>query len=264
MTEQTSRAEVTASERARTAAQVGRSRRPILLDAFSCAGLVSDGYQHFFEVVCLDNDPRALRHAAQAGYHTIEGDAMELLADPGFLSDFDVIHASPPCQADSATRKLADAQGKGAGRGGVSLVEPVRDLLEASGLPYVIENVERSQVRHMPGAVRLCGSSFWLKVQRHRWFAPGGGLTLEGTKCHHDRFEPDPVSNKPRPWGVYYAKGDNIPSGGRTVLTLEHGLEAMCVGRTLPWKYLCEGLPPAYGRFLGRQIAAQLHAEVAA
>lgn len=231
--------------------------KPIMLDAFSCAGLISDGYQDFFDVVCLDNDPRALRHAVAGGHEVVEGDAMQLLADPGFMRQFDVVHASPPCQASSATRKLADAQGRGIGRA-VDLLEPVSDLLNAWGGPWVMENVDRSALKTWPGSVRLCGSTWWLPIQRHRWFAPGCGLTLTGSTCHHERFEVDPVSGKPRPWGVYYTTGDNIPSGGRTVLDAEHGHRAMGVHRTVPWKYLCEGLPPVYGQHIGRQIAAQL------
>lgn len=232
--------------------------RPLMLDAFSCAGLGADGYAAAgFEVVCLDNDLNALKHNP---HHVVHGDAMRLLNDPGFMDQFDAVHASPPCQLFSATRKLADAQGKGKGRA-VDLLSPVIDLFDGLDTPWVIENVERSPLRRM-GAVRLCGSSFGLKVQRHRLFL--SNVPLEGSVCDHRSFDVDPISGKPRPWGVYYAKGDNIPSGGRTCLTLEHGLECMGTERSVPWKYLCEGLPPQYTEHLGRQIAAHLEQERAA
>jgi DNA (cytosine-5)-methyltransferase 1 len=51
------------------------------------------------------------------------------------LRAFDAIHASPPCQAYSDLQK----QNK---REYPDLIEPVRELLEETGLPYVIENVE--------------------------------------------------------------------------------------------------------------------------
>lgn len=228
----------------------------LLLDAFCCAGLGADGYQSAgFEVIGLDNDPRALKHNP---HQTICDDAMTLLADKGFMSQFDAVHASPPCQAHSATRKLADAQGRGAGRG-VDLLDPVRDLLLEWGGPWIIENVERSPVKKWDGAVRLCGSSWGLLVQRHRMFAPSPGLELVGSKCDHRFFEKDPITGKPRPWGVYYAKGDSIPSGGRTVHTLEQGHQVMGIHhRSVPWKYLCEGLPPLYTRHLGRQLKEHL------
>lgn len=227
-----------------------------LLDAFSCAAIGADGYRDAgWEVVCVDNDHRALRHAAAAGYETVHGDAMVLLNDPGFMGQFDAIHASPPCQLFSATRRLADAQGKGRGRA-VDLLHPVIDLFDGLDTPYVIENVERSPLRFHKRTVRLCGSSFGLKVQRHRLFLSNVPLEVPG--CDHSTFDADPITGKPRPWGVYYAKGDNIPSGGRTVATLEDGMAAMGVTRQVPWKYLCEALPPAFTRHLGEQLAAHL------
>jgi DNA (cytosine-5)-methyltransferase 1 len=228
----------------------------ILLDVCSCAGVGADGYARAgWEVVCLDNDPKALKHNP---HQTILGDAMRLLADRGFLRQFHAIHASFPCQGWSACRQLANAQGRGRGRA-VDLLTPGLPLLRASGLPWVVENVNRSPVRHMPGAVRLCGSSWGLKVERHRWFAPSPDLTLTGSVCNHAAaFDRDPITGKPRPWGVYYSKGDSIPSGGRTCTTDEHAHECMGVERRVPWPFLCEGLPPVYTEFLGRQMLAAI------
>ncbi len=229
--------------------------KPRLLDAFSCSGLGADGYAAAgWDVTCLDLDKNALKHNP---HDHIQGDALKYLADPGFLSEFDAVHASPPCQGYSATRNLANAQGKGQGRA-INLIPEVVDLLEAWGGPYIIENVPRSPLSSFPGVVQLCGSSWGLKVQRHRLFAPGGGASLTGLACDHSVFDKDPVTNKPRPWGVYYAKGDSIPHGGRTCLTLEHGMECMGVTREVPWKYLCEGLPPVMTEHLGKQLLEAL------
>lgn len=227
----------------------------VLLDACSCAGLGADGYAAAgWRVVCLDIDAKALRHNP---HETVRGDVLTLLADEGFMAQFDAVHASFPCQLFSATRKLAEAQGKGQGRA-VDLLTPGLDLLRRWGGPYIVENVERSPLRDL-SHVRLCGSSWGLKVQRHRLFHSNvAGLT--GLPCDHSTFDIDPVSGKPRPWGVYYAKGDNIPSGGRTCLTLEHGMEAMGVEREVPWRYLCEGLPPVYTQHLGKQLMEVLDA----
>lgn len=222
----------------------------LLLDACSCAGLGADGYVAAgWSVVCLDNDERALKHNP---HHVIFGDAMRLLTDPGFLRQFDAIHASFPCQGYTAARQLAIAQGKGHGPRTVDLLLPGLELLRAWGGPFIVENVERSPIKQMPH-VRLCGSQFGLKVQRHRLFH--SNVRLYGPEgCDHSTFEPDPVTGKPRPWGVYYAKGDSIPSGGRTCLTVQHGMECMGVEREVPWKYLCEGLPPVYTQHLGKQL----------
>lgn len=64
---------------------------------------------------------------------------------------FDVIHASPPCQAYVG---LSSKDGRHP-----ELIEPVRALLRETGLLYVIENVEGAP---LIGAVRLRGSSFGL------------------------------------------------------------------------------------------------------
>jgi DNA (cytosine-5)-methyltransferase 1 len=223
-----------------------------LLDAFSCAGLGAEGYRRAgFEVVCLDLDHRPLKHARAAGFETVQGDAVKLLNDHGFMAQFDAVHASPPCQVHSATRALANAQGKGTGRG-IDLIPQTLEALHRLDIPWILENVERSPVSKMPGAVRLCGSSFGLQVQRHRWFAPSADLTLLGTECFHGVFAVDDATGRPRPWGVYGSLRDNIPSGGRTVQSIEHGHEVMGVtDRRVPWKYLCEGLPPAYTAWLG-------------
>src|SRR3954469_696956 len=71
------------------------------------------------------------------------------------LDGFDVVHASPPCQFASDLRHLWKD------REHPNLIPPVRDLLLASGLPYVIENVERARA-HMVEPVTLCGSMFGL------------------------------------------------------------------------------------------------------
>lgn len=231
---------------------------PLLLDACACAGVGGAGWARAgFEVVALDNDPKALAHNPAA--HKVCGDVLTHLADPGFMRPFAGAVASFPCQGFSATRMLANAQGKGRGRA-VDLLTPGLVLLRELSIPWVVENVERSPVRGMPGAVRLCGSSFGLKVQRHRWFAPSPGLTLAGTDCaHRAAFDRDPVTGKPRPWGVYYCMGDSIPKGGRTCATLEHAHECMGVtDRRVPWPLLCEGLPPAYTEHLGRQLMAHV------
>lgn len=241
------------------------SRRPLLLDAFSCAGVGADGYAEHFEIVCLDVDERAL---AMNPHHVVCGDALRLLADDGFMAQFDVVHASTPCQAHSATRRLADAQRKGRGRA-VDLLQPVTELLDRWGGPYVHENVERSPLERWPGVARCCGSSFGLVVQRHRLFAPGGGLALMSSQCDHSTFPLDDRTGKPRPWGVYYSMGDRIPSGGRTVDSWEAACDALGVdhdrlpyhvkgSKSAAWRYLCESIPPSFTSMIGSQIAGQL------
>src|SRR4249919_969741 len=80
------------------------------------------------------------------------------------LEHFDAIHASPPCQEYSSAGKANKVT---LGTAYVDLYEPTRELLEQTGLPWVIENVTAAPSR---SGVVLCGSMFGLPIWRHRTF----------------------------------------------------------------------------------------------
>jgi len=158
--------------------------------------------------------------------------------DVDMLKGYDFIHASPPCQTFSITKNLRNAQGKSTDK--VDLLEPTRELLQASGVPYIIENV--------PGAplinpVKVCGSSFGLKVRRHRLFE--SNLPLVGSKCDHKA--------QGRPVGVYGSMKDEIPQGGKTADSIEQAHLAMGIDWMI-WGELVEAIPPAYTKYLGKQV----------
>src|SRR5271157_4967892 len=128
-----------------------------LLDLFCCAGGAGVGYRRAgFEVVGVDIEPQP-----NYPFPFIQANALAL--DHEFIASFDAVHASPPCQSYSDLAKRnrnADAWPR--------LVEPVRDMLIRSGLPYIIENVEGAPLRN---PVVLCGTMFkGLRVIRHRLF----------------------------------------------------------------------------------------------
>lgn len=240
-----------------------------LLDLFAGAGVgagqpgVSGYARHFDEIVAIDTDLAAL---AANPHHTICANALVLLHDHRFLNGFDAIHASPPCQGFTAARELAIAQGKGRSKKAVDLLTPTAVLLRKVDVPWVVENVERSPMRRLMRdhhVTRLCGSMFGLKVQRHRLF--GTNIPLPAPPpCDHASFDIDPDSHKPRPWGIYYAPGDRIPSGGRTCDTLDHAKECMGVDREISWDHLKEGIPPAYTDWIGSHLAAAIEGRAAA
>ena len=115
-----------------------------LLDLFCGAGGAAMGYHRAgFEVVGVDIKPQP-----NYPFEFVQGDALwllEILIRQGslcpsatsryWLKDFAGIHASPPCQASSRMRS------RWPDRKHPELIPPVRELLEAAGLPYVIENV---------------------------------------------------------------------------------------------------------------------------
>jgi len=102
--------------------------RPRLLDVFSGAGGSAVGYHRAgFDVVGIDNRPMP-----RYPYEHHVADALEYLAEHGH--EFDVIHASPPCQAYSITKHSHDKEHP-------DLLPSKRRALQALGKPYVIENV---------------------------------------------------------------------------------------------------------------------------
>ena len=128
-----------------------------LLDLFCGAGGAAMGYSRagFTDIVGVDITPQ--KHYP---FTFVQGDALEYLAEHG--GEFDVIHASPPCQGYSRTRHLPWLRGKRH----PLLIPAVRAALQASGKPYVIENVGDAPLR----GVVLCGEMFGLPYRRLRVF----------------------------------------------------------------------------------------------
>ncbi|HEY7821263.1 MAG TPA: DNA cytosine methyltransferase [Acidimicrobiia bacterium] len=212
-----------------------------LLDLFCGAGMASDGYASVgFAVEGVDIN-------FQPDYPSIftQTDALALL-ETDVPEAFDVIHASPPCQAHTRAKHLRTAQG---GTSKYSdLLTPTLQLLRQrwSHKTWVVENVPGAP--GMDNAAVECGSSYGLGVRRHRLFL--SNATLISSECRH--------KEQGRPWGVYHVMGDSIPKGGRTALSLEHGLEVMGLTRRIPWTSLKEGFPPAYTAHVGEQLKAFL------
>lgn len=212
-----------------------------MLDLFSGAGMAADGY------AAAGFDLHGIDIAAQPyyPYPFDKGDALAVLASD-LPEQFDAIHASPPCQAHSQAVHLRNAQGLKQRFG--DLLTPTIALLREkwNHKIWVVENVPGSP--GMGFASIECGSAYGLGVRRHRLFL--SNMLLFGSGCYHDR--------QGRPWGVYHRVRDEIPDGGRTVTSVEHGREVMGVERYIPWNSLKEGFPPAYTEHVGRQIIEAL------
>lgn len=146
--------------------------RPRLLDLFCGAGGCSVGYARAgFDVVGVDIEPHP-----DYPFPIAVGDAMEVLADADYLRTFDVVHASPPCPRYSVATIP-----HGTSDQHPDLVGPVRDLLRASGVDWVIENVPGAP---MPAATMFCGAAMGLKhIRRHRLFEASIPLWSPGCAC---------------------------------------------------------------------------------
>jgi DNA (cytosine-5)-methyltransferase 1 len=203
-----------------------------VLDLFCGAGGASMGYfQAGFQITGID-----LKKGKRYPFDYIQGNVMDL--EVSDLMPFDLIHSSPPCQIYSITRNLRMAQGKKTSK--LDLIEPIRKLLVKSGKPYIIENVKGAP---LIDAIQLCGSSFGLKVRRHRLFE--SNIKLIGSQCDH--------KTQGRPIGVYGSLGDEIPNGGKTARTIEEAKEAMGIDWMI-WTEIVEAIPPAYTKYIGEQI----------
>jgi DNA (cytosine-5)-methyltransferase 1 len=211
--------------------------RPKLLDLFSCAGGAGVGYfRAGFDVVGVDIAPQP-RYPFE--FH--ESDALEFLAVHGH--EFDAIHASPPCQGYTALAAVH-------GNEWPLLIEPVREALEQTGQPYVIENVQGAPVRR---DMTLCGEMFGLGVIRHRYFELGGW---------HGR-PPVHVAHRGRvagwrhgeyfdgPYFAVYGEG-----GGKG--SVAQWQTAMGIDWTDVRHEIAEAIPPAYTEFIGRQLMAEV------
>ena len=205
-----------------------------LLDLYCKAGGASKGYADAgFDVVGID-----IKKQKRYPYEFIQADCLEIIKDLDYLRTFDIITASPPCQTHSRTKHLRNAQGKSTDK--VDLIPQTRQALIESGKPYVIENV--------PGAplvdpVQFCGSSFGLKVRRHRLFE--SSIKIVGSICDH--------KTQGKPVGIYGSMRDEIPKGGHTAKTIEEARNAMGIDWMI-WGELVEAIPPVYTRTIGKQL----------
>lgn len=212
-----------------------------LLDLFCGAGGAAVGYHRagFTEIVGVDIKPQK-----NYPFTFVQADALEYLAEHG--SEFDVIHASPPCQGYSV---LAAMHPTGEWP---DLIPPVRAALIATGVPNVIENVEAARLLSRPAlfgahGILLCGSMFGLgiargQLRRHRLFE--GSTLLRQPACQH----------RGRAVGVY---GHGGHSGKHRMLYRAEAAEAMGID-WMTRDELAQAIPPAYTEFIGRQLLAAL------
>ena len=128
-----------------------------LLDLFCCEGGAGMGYALAgMTVHGVDIEPQP-----RYPFSFTQGDALAYLEAHGH--EYDMIHASPPCQGYSHLTP-ADHKDKYP-----KLIPQLREMLKRLGLPYVIENVQGAR-HELENPVMLCGSMFGLRTRRHRWF----------------------------------------------------------------------------------------------
>ena len=201
--------------------------RPRALDLFCCAGGASMGlHRAGFDVIGVDIEPQP--------HYPFEFRQADALKYP--LDGFDLIWASPPCQAHTLCQRIRNNDHP-------DLIGSIRQRLYASNAHYVIENVVGAP---LIGPIELCGAMFGLRTYRHRLF-----------ECSF------PVSTPPHPaHEVPTKKMGRPPNPGEFIHVvgnfsgINQAREAMGI-QWMPRNKLREAIPPAYSEYLGQEY---LHA----
>jgi DNA (cytosine-5)-methyltransferase 1 len=214
-----------------------------LLGAFCCQGGADYGFALAgFNVTGVDKDPQP-----RYPFDFIQGDAIEYIREHGHK--YDAIAASPPCQHDSDCQRIMS-------RDHPDLIGPTREALESTGKPWVIENVGGAEAK-LRNPVMLCGAMFGLHTYRHRYFEPGGGLTLTAPADPEHKHPTVKMGRRLRTREDYRAEGQDRDGDWYHAVGNFSGVEYARRDMGVPWMNrdgIRECIPPVYGKFIGRQL----------
>lgn len=220
-----------------------------------------------FDVVGVDINPQP-----HYPFEFWQADAIEVLRcregsyQQGWrgIQPIDAIHASPPCQAYTAMKVMANHRPDHP-----DLVQPTRELLEASKLPWVMENVPGAPMDDVEppdlfgggGGVVLCGSMFGLnngryELRRHRLFECSHPLPQP--PCRHRLpvigFYGDHARTRQRTLNGHRDRGGDITGTERKLQLVKElmGIDWMA------WSECVLAIPPAYTEYVGTQLLTHL------
>lgn len=245
---------------------------PLAIDGFGCAGGAARGWHEAgFDVHGIELYP-----SANYPYPQTAGDALDelplLVAQERRRGRRIIhVHVSPPCQGQIAI--TAGNRGReGWEDDHVNLLPDARTMLRYLRDRYeVTTTMENGPSKHIRSDVRLCGLMFDLPTFRHRDFEVDGFVTraapvhpthqghrtigwrhgclatTDGTLCPKCG-----IWHRGTVYGVY-GKGGGKP-------TVAEAQRALGIYHTDVIEELNEAIPPAYTRYLGRQILAQVAA----
>jgi DNA (cytosine-5)-methyltransferase 1 len=159
------------------------------------------------------------------------------------LDAFDAVWASPPCQEYS----LASRAQRNAGKVYPDLIAPTRELLRASGKPWVIENVPGAPV---DAHFVICGCQVGLPLRRVRWFE---------TSWEPFEFRPPHLHEGP----VVSVVGHGTPTWVRERLGYDPTTADYRAAMGIDWMSrdeLSQAIPPAYSLYVGHALLAHMAA----
>lgn len=213
-----------------------------LLDLYCGAGGAGMGYYLAgFSIVGVDIEPQP-----HYPFTFILADAIEYVVEHGH--EFDVIHASPPCQAYTGMRRLTISRFGRCSTDPPDLIPITRQALEATGKIYVIENVQNSPLRTQ---LILCGVALGLPhLARHRHFE-SNVLLLGAPRCAHRSASYTIGVYGNRPDGRRVSYRHNRLS--RIAKSVAEASEVMGID-WMVWDELRQAIPPVYTAWIGRKL----------
>lgn len=243
--------------------------KPIALDICCRKGGATKGLQRAgFYVIGVDIEPQP----GYPGDEFIQVDGLKLLElmthTGGRMHDLDkaytptLIWQSWPCQEANTARNTNVKRGISDDHR--QFIPRARELSEAIGIPYVLEQPASSRKDTIRRDLTLCMDMFkgampppW--VQKHRSFELG--MWNENLIPHPRRLSHPPHVGRVRGWrhgeyfdGPYvaaYGKG-----GGKAAA--EEIAHAMQIDWMTDRFDLCEAIPPAYSEYIGRAFLASV------
>lgn len=205
--------------------------------------LMSRSIKH--EIIGVD-----VRNGLDYPFKLINKDVFELSLK--FISSFDFIWASPPCQMFTCINHMNRKLGRTADW--INLIPETRELLILTDKPFVIENVTQAPIRN---DIRLCGVMFGIGVFRHRAFEINNFVCYQPRHPKHDGKIGD---------GKYYQVVSGPLFKNKEFQEKHHDFEQWKIAMETPWisvpsdkkelpkgHPLAEAVPPAYSRYIMNQ-----------
>lgn len=237
--------------------------RPVILEVCSGEGGSTRGLMDAgWDVIAVDDNPNRLkRNPARWKFCGDAFDALETMT-----VGVDATWAGWPCQDYCAgTRALRAAGGQSRHK---RLIATGREAQQATGKPYVIENVEGAR-SELIAPVLLCGRQFGLTatdddgtplvMDRHRLFESSVFLMAPSHPSHDTTVQVAGSyggARRDKDEARRIRKGGYVPSAKVQAQLL--GIDWMSeTGMQL-------SIPPAYSQFIGEQLLAHLESEPAA
>jgi len=218
-----------------------------ILDMFCGAGGAGKGYADAgFEVVGIDivEQPNFPYEFILADVTSLNLHGTDTLKH--YLAGYDAIHASPPCQ----NYCWSTAKHRRAGKKYPDLISKTREILQESGLPYVIENVPNAP---LVNPTYLEGTMFGLNVIRRRLFETNWWLPQPmHIKRKRPIYQPSKIdAGKQLKKSAYCSVAGNGADGWSCRLA------DWSVAMGIDWmtrKEITQAIPPAYTRYIGAYL----------